>query len=229
MKVYIGPYDHWFRPARWVKDFVMWFHGFSGKQHWHVIQRLKFQPHDEMKKIEDWLNDRWLYRKLRDLENWVNNTVGRKVRIRIDNYDVWNLGDTLAMIALPMLYEFKRQGITGAPHVDDEDVPEYLRTTAAPPLTEEEQNTGGVDKLWHQRWEWVVQEMIYALEEMNDPDSDSRFHSDIDPEKPRDEAGISFQESMNRGKFDKDGYDKWHARKQNGLRLFGKYLEALWN
>lgn len=229
MKVYIGPYDHWFRPARWFKDWVLWWYGFSGKQHWHVIQRLKFQPHEEMEKITDWLDDLWLYNKLLKLEHWVNGKIERKVQIRIDNYDVWNLGDTLAMIALPMLYEFKKQGIDGAPHVDDEDVPEYLRTTASPPLTAEEENHGSVDALWHQRWDWVVNEMIWAFEQVNDPEADSQFHTDADPEKPRNEPGISFEEGMRRGKFDREGYQKFYERKRNGLRLFGKYLEGLWN
>lgn len=229
MKVYIGPYDHWFRPARWFKEWVMWWYGFSDKQHWHIIQRLKYKPHEEMDKITKWLRHLWLYNKLLDLENWINNKVDRKVQIRIDNYDVWNLGDTLAMIALPMLYEFKKQGIQGAPHVDDEDVPEYLRSTAAPPLTEEEKNWGTVDKLWHQRWEWVVNEMIWALEQVNDPESESQFHRDADPEKPSDDPGISFQESLDRSKFDSEGYNKFYKRKHNGLCLLGKYLEALWN
>lgn len=229
MKVYIGPYNHWFRPARWFKDWVLWWYGFSDKQHWHVIQRLKFQPHEEMEKITDWLDDLWLYNKLLKLEHWVSDKIERKVQIRIDNYDVWNLGDTLAMIALPMLYEFKKQGIDGAPHVDDEDVPEYLRTTALPPLTEEEENHGRVDALWHQRWDWVVNEIIWAMEQVNDPEADSQFHTDADPEKPRMEEGITFEESMSRGKFDREGYQKFYERKRNGLRLFGKYLEGLWN
>jgi hypothetical protein len=229
MYVKIGPYDHWFRPAKWLKNWIHSRYGFSNKQHWHVIEKLKYKASEELENLDDWISDFWLYRWLLALELWVNNKIERKVRIRIDKYDVWNLGDTLAMIALPMLYEFKRQGISGAPSVDDEDVPEYLRSTNAPSLTEKEQNTGGVDKFWHQRWEWVFEEMIWAFEQVNDPDADSQFHTDVDPEKPRHEKGISFEESMNRGKFDRDGYEKFYKRKQNGLRLFGKYLEALWN
>lgn len=229
MKVYIGPYDHWFRPATTLKKWILWFYGFSDKQHWHVIQRLKYGATNELDELEDWIRHFWLYRFLNIFERWVANHTERKIKIRIDHYDVWNLGDTIALLALPMLYEYKKQGIHGSPHVDDEDVPEYLRSTSAPPLTEEEKNTGGTDKLWHQRWHWVVDEMIWAFEQMNDADADSQFHTDVDPEKPRDEEGISFQEMLKRGKFDKDGYDKFYARKSNGLRLFGKYLEALWN
>lgn len=229
MKVYIGPYDHWFRPAKWFKNWIHRLYGFSDKQHWHVIERLKYQASDELEKLDDWLDDFWLYNWLLALEHWVRNKFERKIQIRIDKYDVWNLGDTLALIALPMLYEFKRQGIDGAPPVDDEDVPEYLRATAAPPLTEEEQNHGAVDKLWHPRWNWVVDEMIWAMEQVNDPDADSHFHTDADPAKPRNEKGISFEESMQRGKFDREGYMAFHNRKRHGLKLFGKYLEALWN
>jgi hypothetical protein len=229
MKVYIGPYDHWFRPGKWLKKLIHWWYGFSDKQHWHIIERLKYQASKELDDLDCWIMDFWLYEWLLALEHWVNNKIARKVRIRIDNYDVWNLGDTLALIALPMLYEFKRQGISGAPNVDDEDVPEYLRSSAAPPLTEEERNHGAVDKLWHPRWEWVVNEMIWAMEQVNDPDADTHFHTDADPEKPRDEEGISFQERLDRGKFDREGYEKFYNRKQNGLKLFGKYLEALWN
>lgn len=229
MKVYIGPYDHWFRPAHWLKNWIQNLYGFSGKQHWHVIERLKYKASEELEKLDDWIEELWLYKCLEFIERWVRDRYERKIRIRIDKYDVWNLGDTLALIALPMLYEFKRQGIDGAPHVEDEDVPEYLRSTSAPPLTEEEQNHGAVDKLWHQRWEWVVGEMIWAFEQVNDPDSDSQFHTDADPEKPRFEKGISFQEMMDRGKYDREGHEKFCERKRNGLRLFGKYLEAIWN
>lgn len=229
MKVYIGPYDHWFQPATWLKKWIMWWYGFSDKQHWHVIQRLKCDTISELDACEDKIRKCWLYKFLNIFERWVRNHTERKIKIRIDKYDVWNLGDTLALIVLPMFYEFKRQGISGAPDVDDEDVPEYLRSTAAPPLTEEEENTGGVDKLWHQRWHWVLEEMIWAFEQVNDPDSDSQFHTDADPDKPRNEKGISFSESIKRGKFDSEGYTKWYARKNNGLKLFGKYLEALWN
>ncbi len=229
MKVYLGPYDHWFQPATWFKKWMLWWYGFSDNQHWHVIQRLKRNTIEELDSCEDRIRECWVYRVLNIFERWVANHTERKIKIRIDNYDVWNLGDTVALIALPMLYEFKRQGIQGAPHVDDEDVPEYLRSSAAPPLTEDEQSTGHVDKLWHPRWEWIVNEMIWAFEQVNDPDADSQFHTDADPEKPSDEEGISFQEMFSRRKFDSEGYDKFYARKSNGLRLFGKYLEALWN
>jgi hypothetical protein len=229
VKVYIGPYDHWFQPATWLKSWIHWWYGFGRNRHWHVVQRLKYEPHRELDDLDDWIRRLWLYRGLNIIERWVANRAERSIQIRIDKYDVWNLGDTLALIALPMLYEFKKQGIQGAPPVDDADVPEYLRSTAAPPLTPEEQNTGHVDKLWHQRWRWVVDEMIWAMEQICDPEAGSRFHYDKDPDKPRDEPGLSFEERMDQGEFDKEGYMQFAERKRNGLRLFGVYFEDLWN
>lgn len=227
MKVYIGPFDHWFRPARWLHNFICQLYGFNQNK-WYIVQRVKIKSGDEYDKLDCWIKDSFLYKWLLVIENWFNRRE-RKIRIRVDKYDAWNLGDTVAMLALPLMYEFKRQGINGAPAVDDEDVPLYLRSTAAPPLTDCEKQTGGVDKLWHQRWNWVVDEIIWALEQVNDIDSDSQFHSDVDPDKPRDEPGISFQESIKRNKYDFEGHKAFCERKRNGLRLFGKYLEALWN
>jgi len=227
LKVYIGPFDHWFKPARWLHTFICWWCGFDHTK-WHIVEHRKIKAGDEYDKLNCWIKDSFLYKWLLVIENWFNRR-DRKISIHIDKYDVWNLGDTVAMIALPLMYEFKRQGINGAPAVDDEDVPAYLRSTVAPALTQLEKQTGGVDKLWHQRWNWVVDEIIWSLEQVNDRDSESQFHSDVDPDKPRDEPGISFEESMRRGKYDSAGHEAHLARRQNGLRLFGKYLEALWN
>jgi hypothetical protein len=34
---------------------------------------------------------------------------------------------------------------------------------------------------------------------------------------------------LNMGKFDKEKFDAYEARMQNGLRLFGKYYRSLWD
>lgn len=229
MKVYIGPYYHWFQPAKWFKNWVLWCHGLSPKQPWHVLEATRHKPLEAIDAIEDWVANLWVYKVLQKIEWWCDSWP-RKVSIRVDNYDVWNLGDTLAMIALPMMYEFKRQGIQGSPHVDDADVPEYLRSTAAPPLDENEKNCGGVDKFHHQRWVWVVDEIIWALEQVNDQDADSHFFvrekSDYGPSDLVDEKGY-FKSNIT--SFDKEGYAAFNARKERGLTLLGKYLEAIWN
>ena len=55
----------------------------------------------------------------------------QKKEIRIDRQDTWNMAETLADIILPMLKQLKETK-HGAPFVDDEDVPEELKSTSAP-------------------------------------------------------------------------------------------------
>ena len=53
----------------------------------------------------------------------------RKIDVQLDKFDTWNMDDTLAHIILPMLKQLKETK-HGSHIVDDEDVPEELRTTS---------------------------------------------------------------------------------------------------
>ena len=158
----------------------------------------------------------------------VDSLYTRKVRVRVDSYDTWGVDSTLAPIILPLLRQLKTTK-HGSPLVDDADVPDDLKSTSAEPLTDEQVNMGYTDNNWHKRWDWVMNEMIWAFEQLNDENAESQFHSDIDPTKPSDAPDISFEESMRRRAFDQDGYTAWQQRKTRGLTLFGKYFEGLWD
>jgi hypothetical protein len=57
----------------------------------------------------------------------------------------------------------------GAPIVDDEDVPEELRSTSAPP----KEDIWDTDANHFKRWDWVMNEMIWAFEyKLKDTDLD---------------------------------------------------------
>ena len=58
-----------------------------------------------------------------------------------------------------------------APLVDDEDVPEELRSTAAPA----KENDWDVDENHFKRWDWVLDEMIWAFEQALNYDDDAHF------------------------------------------------------
>lgn len=155
----------------------------------------------------------------------------RKISIKIDTFDVWSMDHTLALIIHPMLVQLQSTK-HGAPLVDDEDVPENLRSTAAAP----KENEWDTDDLYHDRWTWVLDEMIWAFAQKLDDDAERAFHSgeiDIQWKKITNESGVEAYE-MVRGPndthvFDKEGHYAWQARKSNGYRLFGKYYEALWD
>jgi hypothetical protein len=217
MKVYIGPYHHWFAPYRWAKSLL---------RKWYGVDkgRVNLETYDKVNTIA-----RKRFKWLRAIEEWFDARYTRKVKVRVDYYDTWGMDSTLALIILPMLKQLKATK-QGSPSVDDSDVPDELKSTSAiPHMTDAQLAMGEVDSNLHKRWEWALDEMIWAFEQMNDDHADDKFHSDADPAKPRDEPGISFEESMSRGKFDMEGYMAWQNRKTRGLTLFGKYFESLWD
>lgn len=138
--------------------------------------------------------------------DYIHSLKSRKIKIRIDPYDTWNMDYTLALIAHPMLVQLRAEK-HGSGSVDDEDVPEHLRRSSAPPM----ENEWDTDELFHQRFEWVMDEMIYAFSTKIDDDFEESFY---DAE----------------GKLiDRDVMNKSYERIDNGFRLFGKYYQNLWD
>lgn len=127
----------------------------------------------------------------------------QEINVHIDEWDTWSMDHTLAHIVLPMLKQLK-ENKHGAPYVNWEDVPRNLW----PP---QEQISGlyqgQTDDYHFERWDWVLDEMIYAFDcKANKDDVYMRF--DIN---------------------DKKSMDKEQERISNGFRLFGKYYENLWD
>ena len=128
----------------------------------------------------------------------------RNINVVIDKYDTWNMDETLSYIVLPMLKQLKATK-HGAPNVDWEDVPRELRPSAEE-LRAYNKN-GETDVHFFDRWDYVLDEMIYAFDcKANKDDVYMRF--DIN---------------------DRKAMDKEQRRISNGFRLFGKYYESLWD
>ena len=234
MKVKIRKYPNYFGPYQLVEKIFFW----AREKDEYGIDREADWVHD----IGTWYSETWLgggHVWLADkYRSWQES---RRVRVHIDSWDVWSMDATLAEIALPMLQMLKDKK-HGAPNVDPEDVPENLR----PGKLEIEQYkiNGTTDDLFFKRWDWVMDEMIWAFgEHVKDwPESDGQFHSGTHDIvwTPVDEDGneVAKEDSkysrMDRGPndtshFDKEGYEAWLNRKQNGFRLFGKYYTSLWD
>ena len=148
------------------------------------------------------------------------------------------MDSTLAPIILPMLKQL-RDTKHGSPMVDMEDVPEYMRTTT----TEEYDSQKAFDFYnedvpegydIHKRWDWVLNEMIFAFEHIIDDSWEDAFRSgEIDmqfvpcPDNPE----ISTMEygPNHTYKCDYEGMMQVYERIDNGLRLFGKYFRHLWD
>ena len=135
-----------------------------------------------------------------NIENYTDDGEDQVVEVQIDPWDTWSMDYTLAPIILPMLKQLKATK-HGSPEVDDNDVPEELRSTSAPP----KEKDWDIDDNWHKRWDWAIDEMIYAFDcKANKDDVFMRFNDRAEQEKEQE-------------------------RISNGFRLFGKYYENLWD
>jgi hypothetical protein len=177
--------------------------------------------------------------------------------VKIDNYDTWNMDSTLSPIILPMLRQLKKDK-HGAPYVDDADVPTNLRSTT-PAAKKAKKEPGDTDGNHFKRWDWILDEMIWAFEELVDDTWEEQYFSgtsdytwipskELDakgrdpciiastwiPSKELDAKGRPLTYEMKKTpkdtrKYDKKGWTKHSERIDNGVRLFGKYYRALWD
>jgi hypothetical protein len=140
--------------------------------------------------------------------------------VKIDRWDTWSMDYSLSFIVVPMLKQLKETK-HGAPFVDDEDVPGELKSTSAPP----KENEYETDENHFKRWDWALNEMIWAFEQNLDTNSEEKFfdHAEWD-EKEKD-----FGKNLHKIKIDQPGLKAHQDRKANGFRLFGKYYQGLWD
>jgi len=145
----------------------------------------------------------------------------REENIVIHNYDTWNMDHTLALIIVPMLKQLKDTK-HGAPNVDSVDVPLFLKPTQLE--TSRYKEDGTTDKNFFKRWDWVMDEMIWAFEQIVDDDNEGQFydHSEVG-------ENDDFETSVRKLKVDREGLESHNKRINNGLRLFGKYYRSLWD
>ena len=206
MKIFIGKYcDYW--GVFQIADLL---------QHLGASEETCF-------KIGEWLSNT----KLQTFLEWIDSKKKRKVKIKLHDYDIFSFDATIAMVILPGL-KMIREDKHGAPFVDDEDVPDELKSTNAPPKEYE----WDVDLLWFKRWDWVLEEMIFAMEAIVSDDWEEKFHSgnmDLIWEKCEGSDLSEMKDGPNNTHvFDEVGYKAYADRIQNGCRLFGRYFQNLW-
>jgi len=180
----------------------------------------KLEHHDErILTLSEWMDEKLPF--IQKGCDWINSKRKREVEVHIDNYDVWSMDHTLALIILPMLKKLKDQK-HGSPMVDLEDVPEHLRPSEGEMVIYTE--TGDTDDKFHARWEYVIGEMIWAFEQIVSDDSDTKF---FDTSEWDDDASIT--DNFGRSKIDLEGLKAHNERIANGTRLFGRYFQGLWD
>lgn len=145
----------------------------------------------------------------------------RKIEVRIDPHDTWAMYETLSHVIVPMLKQLKDTK-HGSPFVDDCDVPDNLKSTAAPPKI----NEWDTDDNYHKRWEYVLNEMIWAFEQHSYDWEEQFFEGNFDLVI---KDGSLVHGPNYTGVIDHEGMKAHSTRMQNGRMLFAKYYECLWD
>jgi len=129
----------------------------------------------------------------------------RTVFIHVDDYDAWEAYHTIATIIVPILKRLRYIKI-GSGFVENKDVPEKLRAPK-----DFDFNSGEMDKHFHSRFSYVLDEMIWAFEqELTDWD-------------------LEFSEKYHERYWENFEYLEHVKRMENGRRLFAKYFQNLWD
>lgn len=108
--------------------------------------------------------------------SWLGGLIKNRIEyIKIDDSDVFSMDYTLAKIILPMLYKL-RDKKCGSPLIDDDDVPDELKSVNAPP----KENDWDTDDNWFKRWDYVLDQEILAFEHMVSDDCWKYMEGDIE-------------------------------------------------
>ena len=238
MKVKIGNYPSWFGPYQLAQKLMFWVpkekdeHGFpytADRVHkfgeW--LAHGSIEPDPEVGEITKMWEDRpttWLYKFL----SWIHSKKERTIKVHIDRWDTWSMDHTLAYIVLPMLKQLKATK-HGAPYVDPKECPPELKPKKQ---TKKQKDNCETDSTHYERWNWVLDEMIFAFENKVNDDWEDQFESGewhIQWKKLEDGMSQMVYGPNHTREHDWEGRKAYQERISNGFRLFGKYYESLWD
>lgn len=209
MFAYIGPYKSYIGPYQ-IADFL---------EHFCVVER-------DRDAIGKWLSKTWV----NDFCQWLEGKRKRTIFVKVHNYDSWNADETMSILILPVLKQL-RLNKHGSGYIADEDAPEHLRSTNAPP----KENEWDTDDFFYDRHAWVLDEIIWTLEQKQpDVDWEQQFYSgDIDIlwKKCDDNPELYEMETGPKDTFKVDykGRNAYQKRIDNGMRLLFTYWDTLWD
>lgn len=199
MKVHIGPYTRdLIQVTKWEQSYERW--RMKGSfletpEEWY--DKLVFKFFDGLRNL------------VRPINRW-SNTRPRKVVVKYDNYDTWNLDHTLALIILPGLKQLKATN-HGFFHTAKGDVPQGLGET-------------------EEGYIHVMNELIWTFEQILEPKEFSSGNWDVTWKPVEGTKYSEMVEGPNHTfSVDTEAQKAYNDRINNGLRLFGKYYRNLWD
>lgn len=202
MKVKIGNYIEWFGPYQLANALCFW-----APKKKDEVGNEEFP--EWVDKFGDWLSETWVYPFLQ----WVYDNKERKVKVKVDKWDLWSLDHTLALVILPVLIEYRKSKRYGVPVGLD---------IAYIPLEDAEE-----DKQM-QEWNEILDKMIWSFEQIVNIDGAEDWFWIEKPNFDECEISADYLTAV-KGKYDHEAFKKYNEKIQEGLELFGKYFRNLWD
>ena len=205
-----GRYPHWYNTMSYEQNWPEFRYGATGI---------------DMPESKYGTLDRFVVFVLDGVQWFLNKTInpfnewrGQKVRVHVEDHDIWSADATIAHMVLPLL-EKLRDEKHGYPLIDPKEI-EGLPKELKPKKKEAEEyaRKGLPDPKAEARWNWVLNEMIFAMQCIVDDSWEDEFFGREDPD---DMLSVKM--------IDKEGYDNTHKRIDRGLRFFGLWFRALWD
>jgi hypothetical protein len=207
MKINIGPYVNWVGPYQ-IAD----------------VLKLVGVPSNTCYKIGDWLSSTWVNLLCEKIHRFKK----RKIKIKIDKYDTWNMDHTLALIILPMLKQLKETK-HGSP------CGKYFDQTSNSNQGCFDFYAEGDDAAWeagHKEWNEILDHIIWAFEQICDESNEDKFwisHGKLDLSPSKSNAKFHPVTWEIEPICDWRGLEAHQERIREGLLLFGKYYQGLWD
>lgn len=159
---------------------------------------------------------------------------GRREEIHIDSFDTWSMDSTLALVIVPMLKQLKdtKHGVPGGmPYMDQTSNSGQASFDFYADGDKAAFNAGS------KKWDEIMEKMIFAFEHILDNDWEEGFSTGViewDEIPQYDANGNIYAYELVEGKAhtrqtDYAGIDTVKAKIQEGLELFGKHYQSLWD
>ena len=165
----------------------------------------------------------------------------RKVNIQIDKFDTWSMDHTLAMIIYPMLLQLKETK-HGVPNeiVSDIGGENYSEQQSFDFYSETYQES--FDKACD-RWDEILDKMIWSFQQIAEDTYENKYHhgeakydwvkTDKQFHNPltgkMEDTFQMVDKNPDEHWYDHVGHRLHQERIQEGLELFGKYFQNLWD
>lgn len=160
-------------------------------------------------KIGDWLQKTPLSKILL----WIDNKRNRKVQVRIDKYDTWNMDKTLPLIIIPMLIQLKKtkHGVPASMYDEDDAWSQDF------------------DEKAEIKWDNVLSEMIWAFEQTLDDLWSDKYMVNLGKHHFENRDGENEIVWDEEPVIDREGIEIHQKRIDDGLALFAKHYQSLWD